>query len=139
MDNWITRQVERSLGTPVTPLAYLVVANSMFFGLATIIFQEAESVKMTVIQKIGIWDGFPVWGWWMVVSSIFMFIGMMGRSVIRTKIGAVMGFLGWIFVFVAYLEFQYWFQMGLSLMSALSYGYFYLAVNINRLWDYTPD
>lgn len=138
MDNWLTHVIDRSLRTPVTPLAYLIVANSLLFGVGTIMFDSSESVRMTVIQKVGIWDGFPVWGWLMVLSSVLLFVGMIDRSVIKTKIGAVLGFFGWTFVFVVYLEFQYLFQMGLSLMSSLAYGYFFLAASLNRLWDYTP-
>ena len=138
MGNRLSRLIGRSLRTPVTPLAYLIIANSLFFGVGTIMFDSSESVRMTVIQKVGIWEGFPVWGWLMVISSVLLFVGMIDKSVIRTKTGAVLGFFGWMFVFVVYLEFQYWFQMGLSLMSTMAYAYLFLAVNVGRLWDYTP-
>lgn len=134
-----TRLIDRTLDTSTTPLAYLVVAQSVVFGLAFAVFDEATSVNQTILYPYGIWFGVSLWGWAIVTAASMTLVGLFYKSRLLVEPSSFVLFAAWLFATIAYLQNDAWFQAALAAFNILYAGYLFLSVNQGRLWYYTPD
>jgi hypothetical protein len=132
------RFIDRTLDTAASPLAYLVVAQSVVFGLAFAVFDEATSVNMTILYPYGIWFGVSLWGWAIVIAASMALVGLIYKSRLLVEASSFVLFGAWLFATIAYLQNDAWFQAALATFNILYAGYLFLSSNLERLWCYTP-
>lgn len=134
-----TRLINRTLDTSATPLAYLVVAQSLVFGLAFAVFDKETSVKQTILYPYGIWFGASLWGWAIVIAASMALVGLIHKSRLLVEPSSFVLFTAWVFATIAYLQNDAWFQVALATLNILYAGYLFLSSNLGRLWYYAPD
>jgi hypothetical protein len=132
------RFIDRTLDTAATPLAYLVVAQSVIFGLAFAVFDEETSVNKTILYPYGIWFGVSLWGWAIVVAASMALVGLFYKTRLLVEPSSFVLFGAWLFATIAYLQNDAWFQAALAAFNILYAGYLFLSSNLGRLWCYTP-
>lgn len=135
----LARLLDKTLNTSVTPLAYLVACQSLAFGLSFALFDEWASVRNSILYPYGIWIGVPLWGWVLTVSSAALIIGLWWKNTGAVALTGFLLFSAWVFAAIAYAQNDAWFQAILASINILYAGYFFLASNLERLWDYTPS
>lgn len=138
MANKIIAFIDRTLNTRITPLAYLVAVHSMLFGGAFVFLNNEASVRASLLFKAGVIDNVPLWGAIVFVSAVVLILGMAAKSVPPIQWGALGLFMGWLFAAITYAQNDLWFQMVLTIVTMLYFGYHFLASSLGRLWDYTP-
>lgn len=130
--------IDRTLNMRITPLAYLVTIHSLIFGGAFVFLTSEESVRASLLYQNGALIGIPVWGVIVFVSALLLIYGMARRIVNVTQLGSAGLFMGWLFAAITYGQNDLWFQMVLTIVTMLYFGYHFLAAGLGRLWDYTP-
>lgn len=132
------RVIDQTLDTAVSPLAYLVVVQSVVFGLAFAVFDEATSVNKTILYPYGIWFGVSLWGWVIVVAASMVLVGLFHKTRLLIEPSSFVLFGAWLFATIAYLQNDAWFQAALASLNILYAGYLFLSSNLERLWCYAP-
>ena len=132
--------IDRTLSSRITPLAYVFALTGIVWGLAFTLFSETANVQSTVLYQQKALFGILSWGSIMLVGSIVLYIGMLAKHVRAVKYSSMLLTAAWASATVAYvMDGAAVLRAPLAIINVLCYGYFYLAVACDRLWDYTPD
>ena len=132
--------IDRTLNTSISPLAYLYVLRAYVTGIAyTLLSSISLGVQDTVLYKAGVILGHQFWGGMILVGATFLLLGMLQKQKRPVQIGSSILFMSWAFAAITYAEHGYWFYLlPLAILEMLSWGYYYLAASMGRLWNYTP-
>ena len=136
---WITRVIDVSLNTDVTPLAYLVTLHSLIFGGSFVAFGWTEAVQALTLFKLGALVGVPVWGALLLTATVILLYALHKKSKSAAIYGGFLGALTWIFALITYVIAGFWLQAILAVITAMYFGYFVLSGTLDRLWNYTPE
>jgi hypothetical protein len=138
MRNKFRNFIDATLNTDVTPLGYLVTLHSLIFGASFVFFGDANSVKVTLLFKLGALVGVPVWGTILFVGAVALILGLAMRNMTLTNMGSAAGFMAWLFAAIVYFLNDFWLQAILAVIIMLEFGYFNISASIGRLWNYSP-
>ena len=130
--------IDKTLKTKVTPLSYPVTIYSLVWGLAFVFFGWETSVQSALLFKLGALIGVPAWGGIVLIGAIALLYGLCKKQPKSVSIGSAMLFMAWIFATIVYALNFLWFQAIIAVTLVFMYGYFNMAVYMNRLWDYIP-
>lgn len=130
--------IDRTLKTPVTPLAYLVTLHSLIFAGSFVLFGETTAVQATLLWKIGALIGVQAWGILALVAAILCLYGLIRRQTWFVNAGSFGLFAVWLFAAIAYFLSGFWLQGALALVTMNYFGYFNMAASLGRLWNYKP-
>ena len=137
--NIILKTVDRSLSGHVTPLVYLLSLQFLIFGVSFVFFSDETTASRTILYPYGMYGGVSAWGVVLIVSSLLTIAGALAKNVLAVSFGGFGLFTSWLFATITYFESQGVFQASLAIINVLAAGYIFLAANLNRLWNYTPQ
>ena len=134
------RFIDSTLDTDISPLAYLYVVHALVYGVAYSFLDGLSSgVQNTVLFKAGVLFGHNFWGLMLLLGGAVLLCGMLRKHRRATQVGSSVLFMAWTFAAITYATNGYWhFLFPLAVVEILSWGYYYLAASIGRLWNYTP-
>lgn len=134
------RFIDSTLDTDISPLAYLYVVHALVWGVAYSFLDGLSSgVQNTVLFKAGVLFGHNFWGLMLLLGGAVLLYGMLRKHCRATQVGSGVLFMAWTFAAITYATNGYWhFLFPLAVVEILSWGYYYLAVSMGRLWNYTP-
>lgn len=131
--------LNRVLSTDVTPLVYLVLLHTSIFGGSFLFFSDSKGVQTSALAQLGIPFGFTVWASLVFGGSVVTFLGVLLKRVSLISFASMAVFAAWLMAAITYFKGHLFFQGALAIVLCLEYAYFFLAANIGRLWNYTPD
>lgn len=131
--------LDKTLGTDVSPLAYLVCVYFMVFSGSFIFFTTSDSVQKTVLAQLGVLGGIVFWAFFLFGASGWLILAMAIKSKLLVSISSMIGFVAWLIAALTYFQGDAEMQGWLAITSCLMFGYFFTAGNIGRLWNYSPE
>jgi hypothetical protein len=119
-------------------LAYLFTIHSLIFGVAFLVFDDAKSVRATLLYQSGALVGVPAWGVLVTLAASVLLYGLIRLNKSLVIPGGIGMFMAWIFATITYFMNGNGLQGILAIVLVLMFGYFVVAATMDRLWHYTP-
>lgn len=126
------------LDTDVSPLAYIVCVYFMIFSGGIIFFTDSDSVQNTVLARLGVPGGIGIWAFFLFGASGWTMLAMALKSKFLISVSSMIGFATQSVAAFTYYQGSQHLQGATSTAAAMMFVYFFIAGNVDRLWNYAP-